>query len=806
MAIKTADQLEPEKLRAFVGGDAKLERKIIGLSSQTILISEGVLELLHDAQARKILLLLFMTGRLRDLGPALRQSDLDALIRELTSEVFKDELSALPTEQKEKLDSTPAGILRALNIDMNLRVKTEMSEVNRDVQKEIPALSGSQQNFVIIATGDEVDVAAGALMVINRQAALTTADLMNPVSYLKSEAGQKRIKEMVEEKFIAVLNDMLELPTTSDPNEFEARLRRLSFSPVLQQGNNEEQFIQMAVTNFYRRPARSRAVVAEVLKHHGQDHLLMDSVMFLSDPSLPTTRKVEAISQIVKQLDRINNPIDLLIAATSIVKTLEEETAPEAQIRAMQVLAQKAGRIYQMLPSFFTDGRVTFLVKNRVVDDPETFLLPAMSLLQALCINAVDTRQELVDELELSDNPYLVYAYCQVLDDTAESNWDERLFLAEKQWRLYLRVTQPGAKQADKNLAERLRRRFQMLLPESLQLLGNIFGGEFRVEERVAILRTLDELFAELVGSNQETHLPTIANFLLNQIAEEVATPEEEAFLWKTRALYYAKLPDKYLAKLWQQIEPRLARLANDENFRKRFEDLHSRLLPELIEYLANTADDRTRQRLLPVAYVKTDSQLLLGRTESTNQHLSQSLPRLGELALNEMKDEAKNFSLHRAGFVAILVHPCLPSLEFTRLLAAHNHECGEKLPFEKSRLDLLARVAINRHMNEEFTSNFFDEFLSAIKSEMPGVPKSVGDLITLTDKVETGMDGIAHLLENPITPNKVKKRFRAQLQKLLDNRPERKIEAHRDEETRQMVPTTVLTDPIRNWLIKMLS
>ena len=806
MAIKTADQLDPEKLRAYLNGDVKLERKIIGLSSQTILVSEGVLELLNNAQAKKILVPLFTNGRLREIGASLQQQSLDSLLHDLATEAFKDQLEGLPEDVKIKPDDSIASILRALDIDMDLRIKTEMPEVNRELQKEIPTLGSPTQHFIIIATSDEADVAAGALMVIQRQTALTTAEMLNPMSYLKSEEGQRRIKTMVEEKFISVLNDMLELPTTSDPTEFEARLRRLSFSPVLQQGNNEEQFIQMSVANFHRRPAHSRAVVAEVLKHHGQDHLLMDSVIFPSDPSLPASRKVEAISSIVKQLDRIHDPTDLLIAATSIVKTLEEETAAEAQVRAMQVLAQKAQRINQSLPEFFLQGRVTFLIKNRIVDAPETFLLPAMSLLQALCLSVAETRNEMADELDAVDNPFLIYAYCQVLDDTAKENWPERLFIAEKQWRLYLRLTRDEPKQPEKNLAERLRRRFIMLLPESLQLLGNVIGNEFKVDERVMILRTLDEVFAELVGSTQEVHLPSIANFLLDQIGEDVATPEEEAFLWKTRALFYPKLPEKYLAKLWQQIEPRLSRLANDENFRKRFEDLHSRLLPELIEYLGDNDDERTRARMLPVAYNKTGSQQLLGRTESMNQHVSQTLPRLGELALGEMRDEAKSFEPHRSGFEAVLVNPCLPSLEFTRLLAAFNHECGEQLRFDKARFSLLANVAANRHMNDEFASNFFEEFLSAVKSEMPGLPKSIGDIITLTNKVEIGMVGITHLLENSIVPNKTKKRMRAQLNKLLDNRPERKIEAHRDEETKKMVPTTVLPDPIRDWLLKTLA
>jgi len=53
MAIKTADQLEPGKLHDYTGGNTKLERKILGLSAQTILISEGVIELLRDEKEGK---------------------------------------------------------------------------------------------------------------------------------------------------------------------------------------------------------------------------------------------------------------------------------------------------------------------------------------------------------------------------------------------------------------------------------------------------------------------------------------------------------------------------------------------------------------------------------------------------------------------------------------------------------------------------------------------------------------------------------------------------------------------------------
>lgn len=208
-------------------------------------------------------------------------------------------LYIFPTEYGAKgfTPKTPwSEIKKGFGFDLPLNVKVENDRAPLESQASddndvIDAQIVSK--LVIISTKDEIKAEAGSSIVLHHGA-------IDRRRVLDDENVQARIDVMVEEKAIAQIGLLYDLPSLADAKEFEKTLLSLSFALKGTRYHNE--LIKRATQSFADRLRRTRKAITEVLKRYGLNATLMENIVFLCQDHRPSPIQIEAINMVVNGL------------------------------------------------------------------------------------------------------------------------------------------------------------------------------------------------------------------------------------------------------------------------------------------------------------------------------------------------------------------------------------------------------------------------------------------------------------------------------------------------------------------------
>ncbi|KKR07258.1 MAG: hypothetical protein UT32_C0014G0017 [Parcubacteria group bacterium GW2011_GWC2_39_14] len=674
MKIKTAHDLGFDAVEGLLH-DRRLSRRILALAASRIQVSEGVLELMREGSREKQLLTaLFLfeaeAADERDLeriGEHLDQASLEQLLVARALYIFPTECGA-----KGFTLSTPwSEIRKGLGFDLPLNVKVEDDsaplESPPSTDNDDDVIDAQIVNkLVIISTKDEIKVEAGSSIVLHHGA-------LDRRRVLDDENVQSRIDVMVEEKAIAQIGLLYDLPSLADADEFEKTLLSLSFALKGTRYHNE--LIKRATQTFADRPRRTRKVIAEVMKRYGLNATLMENIVFLCEDNRSVPLQIEAINMVVKGLTAKNDPIELLMAATTLILVLYEDAKLEIQRRAIACLAEKAGIIALRLPRFLEDARAIPIMKTLLISSPEEFRGPVEKLLLSFGVmDSAPIEEALKEDLDTITNPFVLMTFYQALEAFTSDLLAQREW-AENRWRLAL-----TEREAHPQLLIECEERFKNELPASLDTLCNIMH-KFRETERVYFIELLDQSFAGALARNDAETIRCIAKYFFDQLITEDVSGIVEIAILKTATILSPQLGEKYSQAIWPKMLSRFTVLAEDEQFVQRFVAAGRVLFAEAAVTLFRT-DTAMRLLLTPLCYkkieaIKTDER----KFEEHRPALLVALQRLSKITVHFLIKSMPPFSFGDLfdGIGAIMASPLATSEMLHDLAVAAISACTEK-------------------------------------------------------------------------------------------------------------------------------
>jgi len=634
--------------------DRRLCRRILALAASRIQVSEGVLELMREGSREKQLLtaLFLLEAEAEDerdlerIGEHLDQDSLEQLLVMRALYIFPTECGAKGFTPK-----TPwSEIRKNFGFDLPLNVKVEDdSEPPESQASDDEDVIDAQivRKLVIIATKDEVRVEVGSAIVMHHGKIVLRQETI-----LDDDDGQKKVHAMMQEAALEQLRLLLRLPAIADAEEFEGTLLSLSFA--LKETQFRSELIKRATQTFADRLRRTRKVIAEIMKRYGLNATLMENIVFLCEDDRSAPLQIEAINMVVKGLTAKSDPIEALMAATTLIRVLYEDAKPEVQKRAIACLAEKAGIIAARLPRFLEDSRAIPIMKTLLISSPDEFRKPVEKLLLSFgVLDSAPIEEALKEDLDTITNPFVLTTFYQALEAFTSDLLAQREW-AENRWRLAL-----TAREAHPQLLIECEDRFKNELPASLDTLCNI-QHKFREAERVYFIELLDQSFAEALARSDAETIRCIAKYFFDQLITEDVSGDVEIAILKTATILSPQLGEKYAQAIWPKMLSRFPVLAEDEQFVQRFVAAGRVLFSEAVITLFRT-DTAMRLLLTPICYqkiaaIKTDER----KFEEHKPGLLVALQRLSKITVHFLGKIMPPFSFGILfdGISAILASP----------------------------------------------------------------------------------------------------------------------------------------------------
>jgi hypothetical protein len=597
MKIRTAHDIGFDELNGRYLNDRKLSRKILALAGFNIQVSEAVIELMSPgSRERRVLETLFCDDTLKQAGNSLTSGELDELLKDNILFHFKDEAEEKRLSNSSRLDE----LTRSLGLDLSLKLKIDETSIEPSPSEKpddvtiIDANEPTSGKTIIIATDDEINAEKGAMVLArNAQTALSQA---SPMTFLATPEGQQRLKTIVEEKMVSFAEKLFDLPSIADPEKFETTLQSLAF--VMKAEGNRGHFINAAISTFADRPSRSRKVIAEVMKRYGLNANLMENIVFLCSDR-PAPLQVEAINMVMKAMTTSASADEIMMAAVTLVKTLEEDAKTPVRCRALECLAERAELVLNQLPRFLENGRVVPLVKTLLITDPDAYRSRTETLLIAYgYIDAQSVSPELTDDLNDIKNPYVLLTYLTVLESLSPDR-EETNDLTIRKWRLCLenKTALPG-------LLTECEERFQKDLPNSLDVISGIIP-RFMTEEQVYFMDLFDRSFAKAVKENDTDVAKRLGIYFIKQLLLKSLVVEREIAILKANTIVSPFLPVMCHHTIWLKMEKRFSVLIQDHSFVERFIACGGIFFPEATKLALMLENKTTKAKALELVYKK---------------------------------------------------------------------------------------------------------------------------------------------------------------------------------------------------------
>jgi hypothetical protein len=800
MEIRTADRLGRDAIMSHVQNSA-LTRKILALANYRIRISEAVLEMMEpESPTRPVLEVLLKNQELKKFGSELTQEDLETLL----ARIILDQIADKDTGVDE--NSNFAEICQAAELELPIRLhlddatESSQGEVADDVI-EVETVD----RFVIIATDDEVDIAGSQMMLVrHEQTSLATT---SPWEFMQSDAGKARLQAMVEDRMTEMVANMFDLPTITDPDEFEQTLEKLSLSPVMQQGDNARQFVEIASTNFARRPSRSRRAIAKVLQHHGLPRSLAENIVFLCSKDRTEALQTEAIGMVVRYISPKELELSIMLAAVSLVKLIEEDGKVSVRLRTLEVLQEKISTITEQLPQFVDKSGLVPLLKTMLIEDPDNYREPVRDLLRSLgqaCPE--DVSRDLQRDLDTIHDDFALVTYLEALEATA-GDMIEQQDIATRKWQLFLKLYADEAS-SKKQLALSMWNDLKAGLPDSLDLLFLIFHN-LDTAGQITMVNLLDDLFLAAIesGTIQDREIiKKVSGFFLYSMADEAFTPDTQFAVLKTKTIMNRILVDQVHTKMWTFILPAFPMLCRDETFVERFIEVGEVMFCEFIAQLSSQKAYENAPELLEIAHKKLAE--LRCRSKRVQKRLKNNLVtavnQLGAMTVASIKAD-RSVETMMNGFVTVMNCPLLSGDQFIAMFIAFRKATANKDHLKPRLLSVYIELCSSKHLIPEIAEGFVELLLITIKEEEPQVPGVSEDIRPLTDQMTAVFRGIKDLLANASAGDQNHSMLKMRLTRLRDARPDAIELGHKDPLTEKWVPPRPIDDPFMGKLVSIV-
>lgn len=598
MKIRTAHDIGLDELENRYLHDRKLARKILALAGFNIHVSEAVIELMSPgSRERRVLETMFADETLKQVGNNLTEKELHELLRDHILAHFKDELA----ENMRESFHQARELVRLLGLDLPLKLKLDELPPDSKAETEpsdeaiiIEADESIENRTIIIATEDEINAEKGAMVLArNTQTAMAHA---GPMTFLSSPEGQKRLHDIVENKMVGLAEKLIDLPSMADPDEFEKTLQSLAF--VMKAEGNRGHFMSAAINTFSDRPGRSRKVIAEVMKRYGLNANLMENIAFLcSDRSAPL--QIEAINMVVKTMATSASADEIMMAAITLVKVLEEDAKPAVRCRALECLTERSNLVLERLPRFLENGRVVPLVKTLLITDPDIYRSRVEALLATYGdFDSNSIIPELTEDLNDIKNPYVLFSYLTVIE-TLCPDLQGKNAITIKKWRLCLQ----NKVELPKLLAE-CEERFQKDLPNSLDIISAIIP-ELLSNEQSYFVNLLDRCFISATKTDDADIAKKIALYFIKQLLLKSSPDAREITILKTSTVVSPFLPLMCHETIWTKMEKRFPVLVQDQNFIDQFIACGGIFFREAVDLAIKLANQTAKTKLLEIVYNK---------------------------------------------------------------------------------------------------------------------------------------------------------------------------------------------------------
>ncbi len=745
MEIKTADKMGMEAVQDIVK-DKSVARRIFALLGSGIKVSEGAIELMIRESVEQAVMrsLLFHPG-LKQAGARLDQAALEKLLCEVIKENFKRKFKSRGLTDRSPLDQ----ITRELGLCLELAVQEDAREdtceelaVTEDgvIDAQFEDEADDLIDFVTIALQDELDASKGALMVVRQERGILSAK--GPANIFSLPQVAERLQAGLLEEAEKWGRVLFTLPMIADPDEFEDKIR--SLNPAMQAPNIQPQFISQTTIGFGNRPARSRKVIAEVLRDHLNPRL-MESIALVCDPEKPEELQTEAINLLIGYLQRLEHSIEITLTAISLVKIMEESNKPRVRQYVFQKLGENIVTIRAKLPNFFQNSRILPMLKGLLLTDTKTFKAPVCQFLRSF--NQGQGEQSPVaaairEDLEITTDPKVVAIYLGLLHEF-ETDAKCRSQLERQRWELFFTYGNTEAELAEEFLSD-----VRAAMPSSLSTPLACFN-EWEEVKQLRLIAVLDREFElALAHSPKDTKTAKkIALFFAVTIRD--CREAVRIQILKTKSTLAGVFEADYNNAFWLPLGSRLIELLADAEFEANFiiaGHVHLANFAALVVGLTNPA---AKKQLLTVAEkkvkaIQTGSQSLNEQTDNVREAISLLLSETAGVI-----QEAKRISEAEKYFhcyISMMRSALLTKALFHQHVLELARAIKDKPRLKPLLINAYSDFSRSRLQSRELAEFLLDIFLQAVRDNSPKPSSSDGKYEQLSDICNDALEGLVAL------------------------------------------------------------
>ena len=783
MPIKTAANIGFEEVDANYIQNKRLTRKIFALAAFGIQFSEGFLVLLRpDASERPILERIIVHAELKRIGKRLMQDQLEKIVLEIIFSLYLQQLDSFKLHDGDKYED----VIAKLDLDMNLQIQHE-----REEQEESDSLNTNNQ-FIIIATEDELNMQKGALMVAQHENRMLS--VQSPMNFLASPEGQNKMKQVLETKMMSIVEDLFNLPMLADPEEFENTLRSLS-PPMRANKDNEHQLIMAATMNFDERPARSRKVIVEVMKKHGLHPTLMENISLLCNHDRKVPLQIEAINIVVNYLDRLENETEVTLAALTLIKILEEDAKQEVRLHTLKQLSLRTELILERLPQFLEHGRVISILKFVLLDEPTVYKDEIEKMLLHFGYYKPDILIPMLEEdIRIISDPYVLITFYNVLE-VLSTNENKRKATYKAKWKIYFDLIKEFESHP---LADTLLANFKAQSPNSILTLLPFFH-EFGAKQQIFFVKTLDEMFIEYISESDSDSCKAIAKLFYG--LRKSQHHKVLIAVLSSKTIFDRHLGEKYLRIFLPQISANLSELIELEDFVTNIiacGHLH------LIEMIEASHDEKVLVICYKkVAVVNRKNKSFVARIQ---EYCSAGL-KLVKAATSFIQnaDDETDLADHFSGLVTLANSPIADEKTFRTIFAELELATASKELLQAKTLRTYAELANNEFAQGQFIDFCINIFFKVIKQNETPFSENTGKYTDVKTILVDATSGLERLLSTDKLDASQHHRAQTLLRQLTEKRPFVRTSFRKDPETGQGVPAEDVPDPFKDLLEALL-
>lgn len=449
-----------------------------------------------------------------------------------------------------------------------------------------------EEKAVVIALKDEQAATSMALTVAHSRG----GDVELPgkegegfftgLSPAQKEDLSARVMDRLAEKFFL-------LPSvTMDPEKLKGSLNELA--PFITTPADRMRFAKAATHNYFDCPPASRALIAAALKSSILKREIMECIEILCGSAAEASR-AEAVNTLVAYIIRepariisgqgthaimirseadqeqavaaecqsMLAEVERKMAAVSLLKVLQEEQSERVVNRALTRMAELSEKVQAKIPVTLEGVNLLLILKQILLRAPRAYRVNAEKLLTACGReNSQAVKDMLTDDLEIVEDPYVRYAYGNVLEALGERLAEMR----KLRWDLYFAV-----RQSHPDLEKEIIAQFKKGGSSSVSHLKDEFNA-YSMPQQIHFIEILDGLLVEALPFARENEdarktCSWIATLFYQKLQEKGASADLQKTILRTRTVVLPLLPQRLQSDFWPAIVKYFPELMREDAF-----------------------------------------------------------------------------------------------------------------------------------------------------------------------------------------------------------------------------------------------